>query len=266
MSFYMKSFLSLLVLLGGIPCQGQIDTVVYRISARNMSPRALDSYPQRLLSLQKNGEVYTAEVTTFATYQDKEKGKIVLRDVYDPARPYPDSVAAYLEPTGLVDFRLPQVGTIADTLFRDSDTLTLQVIDRALKFSSKYLTFDSDLAKQLDAGTCLTLDVGAVLQRRAGTCSEYVNLFLALMRRAGIPCRMVVGYVYIPEQNFKGSHAWAECYVQDYGWFAVDPQNGFYWYPAFAIKMFYGKDFVDCNIRSLPELYPVEVEILEKKG
>lgn len=245
-----------------IPAHAQ-DTVVYRISARNMSAKALDSYPQKLLNLQKEGEVYTAVLTTFAAHQDTVKRKVVLQDVYVPRYEYPDGIAAYLEPTKLVDCNHPQVKAIADTLFRDSDTLTLQVIARGLKFVSKRIVYDNALAQELDKGNCRTLDVGTILERGKGTCSEYTNLFLALMRRAGIPCRMVVGYIYMPEQKFEGAHAWAECYVKGYGWFAVDPQNGFYWYPAFAIKMFYGKDFVDCRINTLPDMYPVKVEVLD---
>lgn len=254
---------AVLFLLWHVPCLGQVDTVVYRISARHLSAKALDSYPQTLRSLHREEDRWTAEVATFATYQDNAKGKIVLEDVYERGYAYPDSVAAYLEPTALVDCRLPAVSRIADTLFRESDTLTLQVIDRALKFVSGHLTFDRELALELDAGRCLTLDVGTILEKRQGTCSEYTNLFLALMRRAGIPARMVVGYIYMPENDFEGSHAWAECYIRGYGWFAVDPQNGFYWYPSCAIKMFYGKDFVDCRIETLPDMYPVQVERLD---
>ena len=247
-----------------VPCHGQ-QTVTYRLSARNMSAKALDSYPQKLLDLKKDGDTYMAELTTFATYKDTVKRKVVLQDMYRPEYAYPDSIAAYLEPTLLVDCTLAQIKTIADTLFRDTDTLTLQVIDRGLKFVSKHIAYDNALAQELDNGKCRTLDVGTILERGKGTCSEYTNLFLALMRKAGIPCRMVVGYIYMPEQKFEGAHAWAECYVKGYGWFAVDPQNGFYWYPAFAIKMFYGKDFADCHIDTLPDMYPVKVEILDSE-
>ena len=114
----------------------------------------------------------------------------------------------------------------------------------------------------LDGGRCTTLAVETILERGKGTCSEYTNLFIALIRKIGIPCRMAVGWIYMPDQNFQGSHAWAECYIENYGWLAVDPQNGFIWFPA-AIKLFHGKDFIDCNIKVLPDMYPVNVKILE---
>lgn len=82
------------------------------------------------------------------------------------------------------------------------------------------------------------------------------------MRKVGIPCRMAVGYIYNPAQNYEGSHAWAECYLDSYGWFTVDPQSGGMWFPPILIKLFHGKDFVDCNIKVLPDMYPVTVKIL----
>lgn len=55
----------------------------------------------------------------------------------------------------------------------------------------------------------------AILERGKGTCSEYTNLFIALMRKIGIPCRMAVEWIYMPDQNFEGSHACAECYISN---------------------------------------------------
>jgi hypothetical protein len=66
----------------------------------------------------------------------------------------------------------------------------------------------------------------------------------------------------MPKQNFEGAHAWAECYIENYGWLAVDPQNGFMGYPPWAIKLFHGKDFLDCHIETLPDMYPVKMKII----
>jgi len=132
-----------------------------------------------------------------------------------------------------------------------------------LKYSSERIEFDNELAQKLDKGTCTTLGVETILERGKGTCSEYSNLFIALMRKIGIPCHMAVGMAYMPQKNFQGSHAWAECYINNYGWIAVDPQNGFMWFPPVVIKLFHGQDFIDCNIKTLPDMYPVNIKILE---
>ena len=241
----------------------QVQTITYEITAKNLSLEAVNSYPQKLISHQKEDTLYRIIVNTFAAYEDTVKKKIVINDRYIRHKNYPLNIKKYLEPTLLTNYNHPEIQNIADSILNMKDSITIEIIKRALKYSSKRIEFDNDLAKELDKGTCTTLAVETILKRGKGTCSEYTNLFLALMRKIGIPCRMAVGYIYIPEQNFQGSHAWAECYIDNYGWIAVDPQNGFIWFPPVAIKLFHGKDFIDCNINTLPDMYPVSIKILK---
>ncbi len=241
----------------------QVQTITYEITAKNLSLEAVNSYPQKLISHQKEDTLYRIIVNTFAAYEDTVKRKIVINDRYIRHKNYPLNIKKYLEPTLLTNYNHPEIQNIADSILNMKDSITIEIIKRALKYSSKRIEFDNDLAKELDKGTCTTLAVETILKRGKGTCSEYTNLFLALMRKIGIPCRMAVGYIYIPEQNFQGSHAWAECYIDNYGWIAVDPQNGFIWFPPVAIKLFHGKDFIDCNINTLPDMYPVSIKILK---
>ncbi len=66
---------------------------------------------------------------------------------------------------------------------------------------------------------------------RRGFCEHYASAFVALMRAAGIPSRVVVGYLG-GELNTAGgylivrqsdAHAWAEIWLADRGWVRVDP-------------------------------------------
>jgi transglutaminase-like putative cysteine protease len=66
---------------------------------------------------------------------------------------------------------------------------------------------------------------------RRGFCEHYASAFVALMRAAGIPSRVVVGYLG-GELNTAGdylivrqsdAHAWAEIWVAERGWVRVDP-------------------------------------------
>ncbi len=66
---------------------------------------------------------------------------------------------------------------------------------------------------------------------RRGFCEHYASAFVALMRAAGIPSRVVVGYLG-GELNTAGNylivrqsdaHAWAEIWVTERGWVRVDP-------------------------------------------
>jgi len=64
-------------------------------------------------------------------------------------------------------------------------------------------------------GENMTFDLGIamapsseILRDRRGTCVGYATLLAALARAAGIPSRVVIGYVYA--QGMFGGHAWAE--------------------------------------------------------
>jgi transglutaminase-like putative cysteine protease len=70
-----------------------------------------------------------------------------------------------------------------------------------------------------------------LFHRRVGFCEHYAASFATLMRLAGIPARVVVGYLG-GEYNDLGhfflvrqadTHAWCEVWLPDIGWTRVDP-------------------------------------------
>jgi acyl-coenzyme A thioesterase PaaI-like protein len=72
-----------------------------------------------------------------------------------------------------------------------------------------------------------------LFQRRVGFCEHYATSFATLMRLAGIPARVVVGYLG-GEYNDLGrfflvrqadAHAWCEVWLPDSGWTRVDPTS-----------------------------------------
>lgn len=66
---------------------------------------------------------------------------------------------------------------------------------------------------------------------RAGFCEHYASSFTYLMRAAGIPARMVVGYLggeFNPKGSYlsvyqRNAHAWSEIWLPGQGWQRVDP-------------------------------------------
>ncbi|HEY0665039.1 MAG TPA: DUF3488 and transglutaminase-like domain-containing protein [Gallionella sp.] len=66
---------------------------------------------------------------------------------------------------------------------------------------------------------------------RQGFCEHYASAFVFLMRAAGVPARVVTGYLggefneignyYIVRQS--DAHAWAEVWLEGQGWVRVDP-------------------------------------------
>ena len=72
-----------------------------------------------------------------------------------------------------------------------------------------------------------------LFERRSGFCEHYAAAFATLMRTAGIPARLVTGYLG-GEYNRLGGyvrvrqsecHVWCEVWLKDSGWKRVDPTN-----------------------------------------
>ena len=70
-----------------------------------------------------------------------------------------------------------------------------------------------------------------LFETRLGFCEHYAAAFVVLMRNAGVPARVVTGYLggdYNPVGSYwlirnSDAHAWAEILVEDRGWVRVDP-------------------------------------------
>jgi protein-glutamine gamma-glutamyltransferase len=67
---------------------------------------------------------------------------------------------------------------------------------------------------------------------RTGFCGHYASAFVTLMRAAGVPARVVTGYLGGEWNPFDGgyflvrqadAHAWAEVWLPERGWTRVDP-------------------------------------------
>lgn len=70
-----------------------------------------------------------------------------------------------------------------------------------------------------------------LFESRRGFCGHYASSFATIMRSAGIPARIVVGYLggeYNPRSNQivvrqSDAHAWTEIWDSEIGWTRVDP-------------------------------------------
>jgi hypothetical protein len=66
---------------------------------------------------------------------------------------------------------------------------------------------------------------------RTGFCGHYASAFVVLMRAAGVPARVVTGYLggeWNPSGGYlvvrqADAHAWAEVWLEGRGWTRVDP-------------------------------------------
>ncbi len=70
-----------------------------------------------------------------------------------------------------------------------------------------------------------------LFESRRGFCGHYASSFATIMRRAGVPARLVVGYLggkFNPRSNQivvhqSDAHAWVEIWQQNSGWIRMDP-------------------------------------------
>jgi hypothetical protein len=59
------------------------------------------------------------------------------------------------------------------------------------------------------------------LKERKGDCGDMSFLFISLCRALNIPARAVFGW-WTTGHGREGPHAWAECFIEEYGWIPVD--------------------------------------------
>jgi transglutaminase-like putative cysteine protease len=65
----------------------------------------------------------------------------------------------------------------------------------------------------------------ALAAAKQGDALVYASLFTALARKAGIPARLVAGYV-VDDARSAHPHYWSEFYIETFGWVPVDPFLG----------------------------------------
>jgi transglutaminase-like putative cysteine protease len=121
----------------------------------------------------------------------------------------------FTTPTVLLDAFVKEVG-----LERGPDPLvmlrrlTSEIFDR-FEYSPESTRVDSP--------------IDDALKTRRGVCQDFAHIMIALVRRMGVPCRYVSGYLSHQEQADRSSesatHAWVEAFLPDIGWVGFDPTN-----------------------------------------
>jgi transglutaminase-like putative cysteine protease len=97
--------------------------------------------------------------------------------------------------------------------------------------------------------TTVDSPIDVALESRSGVCQDYAHIMLALVRRMGIPCRYVSGYLFTRRENNDqsaddASHAWVEAYLPDLGWLGFDPTNNLIAGER-HIRVAVGRDYAD---------------------
>ena len=72
--------------------------------------------------------------------------------------------------------------------------------------------------------------IDEALEARRGVCQDFAHIMIALVRRLGVPCRYVSGYLFQQSDREVRStdgatHAWVEALLPGLGWVGFDPTN-----------------------------------------
>lgn len=126
------------------------------------------------------------------------------------------------------DANNPRLAALAQTLKQQS-TSSQSLIKNALAYYRQQ-PFQYTLTPPPTTGTSRIDQF--LFNTQQGFCEHYAESFVLLMRHAGLPARIVTGYLggeYHPEGNFwqirgKDAHAWAEVWLpESQTWQRVDP-------------------------------------------
>lgn len=107
----------------------------------------------------------------------------------------------------------------------DQDT-TLDVLQRMMDTINTTITYEAREAEG-------TQSPGETLRRGSGTCRDYAWLMIEALRRLGLACRFVSGYLYdaaldggdVGMTGSGATHAWLQVYLPGAGWRNYDPTN-----------------------------------------
>jgi transglutaminase-like putative cysteine protease len=126
-----------------------------------------------------------------------------------------DDPAPYLEPQRYIEADHPSIVATAQRHQTGNPMITAR---RLLEFVAAHMRYDG--YRRQARGALYALQAGK------GDCTEYMYLFVALCRAAGIPARGVGGYICPTNMVLTpdGYHNWAEFYDQGV-WRIADPLN-----------------------------------------
>jgi transglutaminase-like putative cysteine protease len=157
------------------------------------------------------------------------------------------SASEYLAPSKNVQANDSAIKKTAETLISNAHYESAAVTSIMLWVRDN-LKYDSSVTSH---------DAAWTFDNKRGTCENYAQLSLALLRSVGIPARYVSGYLvggnitvnnYLSTYGYSwnaGPHAWIEVYYPDIGWVPYEPQQTLGFVDDHHVRVSVGKDSSD---------------------
>jgi len=182
--------------------------------------------------------------------RDKKNDRYLLTISYSGTEQAasPEEINDYLKTTQEIPAKDPRVITLAHKAVGNAKSIYQKVLNLT-EFVSRYVN-DIQIHRRQSVLDTLTL--------KTGDCTEHAQLFTAMARSLGIPCRTVGGLHYLGKNEFAG-HMWCEVVINGY-WKQVDPTlNQF---PIDALHIRFPTDEAQCyaNMKAIQD---TTIEILD---
>ncbi|MBP1559769.1 MAG: transglutaminase domain-containing protein [Oscillospiraceae bacterium] len=171
--------------------------------------------------------------------QLKEDEALYRRFVYDNYLELPEEHTKIAEVLG--DEYLSYI-TSEDIQTGKSTLNEMTVFSRKLNYIKKWLRNNCEYSLNAGKLPANTDFVDYFLTNRKGSCSHFATAAVMMCRYAGIPARYVEGYVVKPkdfpadipvgenavvEVTDARGHAWAEIYIDGFGWYPLEFTSGY---------------------------------------
>lgn len=186
-------------------------------------PRRIYQLPPGLHYDPVGSMVYSEDAIKAPTYvEEADMSEPSAADLRAAGSDYGNLNPVYLERTG-VD---PNVTALASRLTSNQGTELGKVLAIQNYFSpSNGFVYRTETAPGSDA----TALADFVFTSKAGYCEQYASAMAVLLRQAGIPSRLAIGYTAgFPQGDYRSittsdAHAWVEVFFPGRGWITFDP-------------------------------------------
>ncbi len=199
---------------------------LHSITYEIINPKGLCSIPNY------SNDGFEQKVIAEDSFSKKLKVTVKL-DTFKSRAPFPipdfsisKDLRVFLRPEERIQSNNQLIRSYARDITRDAKTVK-EAFDLIINWVTDRLTYKIDTPQ----------DAYSVLVNKLGSCQGYSNLSVALLRSAGIPSRLVYGYLppgdiwgatkvyWGVEIQEGGPHAWIEVYFPDVGWVSTDAER-----------------------------------------
>ncbi len=193
-----------------------VTDVVYDAPKATTAEVTIDIEGNKMLYLEWDANVAPADRTATLSFK-AERQEVRVTDPVDDGSEIPAAVQQYLNGSNLVP--------VNDQVKSAAAEITAGKTDSVSKARAIYDWIIENMNRDESVKGCGTGDVCALLDTKAGKCTDINSVFVGLCRASGIPAREMFGIRMNADDITKNQHCWAEFYVPGTGWVPADPAD-----------------------------------------